>query len=153
MSEGGFIYAITAVGTKYVKIGSAMRSIERRMKLLQTGIPFQLELAVWIAVKEDLLRVEKALHRTLAPAHFRGEWFELELNTLDLKRLVRQAVAEVQRQGPQQEKKDYCDIHIDVPPEIADWAKRQPEGVSALVRRLLAAEQRRREGRRREDGA
>lgn len=47
----------------------------------------------------------------------------------------------------------YVDIHIDLPRALRDWAKRQPEGVSALVRRLLAAEQRRREGRRREDGA
>lgn len=40
--------------------------------------------------------------------------------------------------------KGYVDIHIDLPPALRDWAKRQPEGVSALVRRLLAAEQRRR---------
>lgn len=38
----------------------------------------------------------------------------------------------------------YVDIHIDLTPALRDWAKRQPEGVSALVRRLLTAEQRRR---------
>ena len=42
----------------------------------------------------------------------------------------------------------YVDIHIDLPRFLRDWAKRQPEGVSALVRRLLAAEQRRRTRRR-----
>ena len=41
----------------------------------------------------------------------------------------------------------YVDIHIDLPRALRDWAKRQPEGVSALVRRLLAAEQRRRQAR------
>jgi len=38
----------------------------------------------------------------------------------------------------------YVDIHIDLPRFLRDWAKRQPEGVSALVRRLLTAEQQRR---------
>ena len=40
--------------------------------------------------------------------------------------------------------KGYVDVHIDLTPALRDWAKRQPEGVSALVRRLLTAEQRRR---------
>ncbi len=31
----------------------------------------------------------------------------------------------------------YVDIHIDLTREQRDWAKRQPEGVSALVRHLL----------------
>lgn len=31
--------------------------------------------------------------------------------------------------------KGYVDIHIDLPRPLRDWAKRQPEGVSALVRR------------------
>ncbi|HEY5866966.1 MAG TPA: hypothetical protein VI542_15690 [Candidatus Tectomicrobia bacterium] len=35
----------------------------------------------------------------------------------------------------------YVDIHIDLPRALRDWAKRQSEGVSALVRRLLTAEQ------------
>ena len=44
----------------------------------------------------------------------------------------------------------YVDIHIDLPRALRDWAKRQPEGVSALVRRLLTAEQRRRTRRRKD---
>jgi len=47
----------------------------------------------------------------------------------------------------------YVDIHIDLPRPLRDWAKRQPEGVSALVRRLLTAEQRRRARRRADAGA
>lgn len=43
------------------------------------------------------------------------------------------------------------DIPIDLPRALRDWAKRQPEGVSALVRRLLTAEQRRRTRQRPED--
>ena len=44
--------------------------------------------------------------------------------------------------------KGYVDIHIDLPRPLRDWAKRQPEGVSALVRRLLAEERTRRRPRR-----
>ena len=43
--------------------------------------------------------------------------------------------------------KGYVDIHIDLTREQRDWAKRQRGGVSALVRRLLTAEQRRRQRR------
>jgi len=35
------------------------------------------------------------------------------------------------------------DIHINLPRRLRDWAKRQPEGVSALLRRLLLDEWRR----------
>ena len=42
--------------------------------------------------------------------------------------------------------KGYVDIHIDLPRPLRDWAKRQPEGVSALVRRLLAEERTRPRG-------
>lgn len=145
-TTGGFIYAIKAVGTKYVKIGSATHTIERRLKLLQTGTPFLLELAAWISVTADLLRVEKALHRALHVAHFRGEWFEIELNALDLETLVRQAVETVQRQGPCAAEKELCTIHIDVSPEIKGWAKSQPESLSLLATRLLLEEYERREG-------
>lgn len=43
--------------------------------------------------------------------------------------------------------KGYVDIHIDLPRTLRDWAKRQPEGVSALVRRLLLDERKRRASR------
>jgi len=39
------------------------------------------------------------------------------------------------------------DIHIDLSRSLRGWATRQPEGVSARVRRLRTAEQRRRDGR------
>lgn len=39
------------------------------------------------------------------------------------------------------------DIHIDLSRPLHGWATRQPEGVSARVRRLRTAEQRRRDGR------
>jgi hypothetical protein len=49
--------------------------------------------------------------------------------------------------------KGYVDVHIDLTPAQRDWAKRQPKGVSALVRRLLTAYQQRRARRRAEDRA
>ena len=36
--------------------------------------------------------------------------------------------------------KGYVDTHILIQPELLEWAKRQPEGLAGLVRRLLADE-------------
>ena len=35
-------------------------------------------------------------------------------------------------------------VHVKLPPDLVEWAKNQPEGMSALIRRLLAEEQQRR---------
>ena len=36
--------------------------------------------------------------------------------------------------------KGSVDVHINLPRRLRDWAKRQPEGLSALLRRLLTDE-------------
>jgi hypothetical protein len=43
--------------------------------------------------------------------------------------------------------KRYLNMHSDLPPVLRDGAKRQPEGVSVLVPRALAAEWARRQGK------
>ena len=37
-------------------------------------------------------------------------------------------------------KRGYEDTHLLLPPELIDWAKQYPEGMGALVRRLLKEE-------------
>ncbi len=49
-----------------------------------------------------------------------------------------------QKSGPLP--KGHIDIHIDLPRPLPDWATRQPEGVSALLHRLLGEEGTRRRG-------
>jgi hypothetical protein len=69
------IYAIRAVGTEYVKFGVTDNKVNRRLKGLQTGSPFELEL---LAQCEGGALTEDYVHRRLidAEAHHRGEWFK-----------------------------------------------------------------------------
>ena len=64
MSTGGFIYAIGAVGTPLVKIGSA-KNVELRRKQLQTGQPFPLQIRASVAVAHDIGRIEKRIQAML----------------------------------------------------------------------------------------
>lgn len=40
--------------------------------------------------------------------------------------------------------KGYEDTHVLIPPDLLEWAKRQPEGFAGLVRALLRTEHARR---------
>jgi ribosome-binding protein aMBF1 (putative translation factor) len=91
VSTGGFIYAIGAVGTTYVKIGSA-RDVEKRRKELQTGQPFLLHILATIPVETSLRRIETQIHRFLAEQRQQGEWFDLPMDTERLVALVARAV-------------------------------------------------------------
>jgi hypothetical protein len=82
MSEGfTYIYFIyLRISPKHkdlekVKIGVA-RDPEHRLKCLQTGCPFRLEIVyifkVPIGMESDL---EKTLHKKFGKCHIRGEWF------------------------------------------------------------------------------
>ena len=72
------IYAIRAVGTKYIKFGytSNRTGAEKRMSELQTGNPFQLEIVAYGPGDHD---EEAHIHWRLEQvgAHVRGEWFEM----------------------------------------------------------------------------
>jgi hypothetical protein len=75
------IYAIRAVGTEYVKFGVTGREdAHRRLKMLQTGSPFELEI---VATCEGGALVESYIHERLinAEAHHRGEWFRTTRET------------------------------------------------------------------------
>jgi hypothetical protein len=68
------IYAIRAVGTKYIKFGVAA-NIKQRIDLMQTGCPF---LLVLVASCPGDKEAETSIHVRLlrAEAHHRGEWFK-----------------------------------------------------------------------------
>jgi hypothetical protein len=67
------IYAIRAVGTKYIKFGKA-NNPKTRLEEHQTGCPFKLELE---AVADWPNKEEYGIHAFLTAigAHCRGEWF------------------------------------------------------------------------------
>ena len=83
---GGYLYALRAEGLPYIKIGCTVRSPQKRLKLLQTGQPYRLELCASVHVEADMRPIEKALHRFLREKRQHGEWFALE--TMDDAQLV-----------------------------------------------------------------
>ena len=98
MSTGGFIYAIGASGTSLVKIGYA-KNVERRLRTLQTGHPFVLQVLASIAVDADAQGIERQVHVFLAGERRRGEWFEVAMDEEKLGVLVVRAVAYLAEQG------------------------------------------------------
>jgi hypothetical protein len=79
MTMRGYIYVLQAVGTDKYKIGFTTRNPDSRLKELQTGCPFPLQLNhVW----KGSLQEELELHKALQPFRLEGEWFDLKLGIL-----------------------------------------------------------------------
>ena len=90
------IYAIRAKGTEFVKIGYSRGfagGVERRLKLLQTGCPHELEV---LAVCNGDVHTERHIHNMLLKAgiHHRGEWFKSCPRLDDVVRWIRDRVFE-----------------------------------------------------------
>ncbi len=66
----------TEWGEEYYKIGITKKDPKLRVKQLQTGNVFEIELVSQFATEIGNL-TETTLHRTYASNHKRGEWFEL----------------------------------------------------------------------------
>ena len=71
------VYVIEAVGTDYVKIGSATDP-GRRLAELQIGSPHELRLR-YSFVAKDAHKSERALHKQFESCHVRGEWFRTDV--------------------------------------------------------------------------
>lgn len=71
------VYAIRA--GKFIKIGKAARSIRERLRNLQIGQPYEIEL---IGVLSDDPADEPAAHAAMRGFHVRGEWYELSEKSL-----------------------------------------------------------------------
>jgi len=88
MSKGGFIYVIGPTDRLEVKIGGTTASVESRLKQAQLGHPSRLHIITVTSVPEDVLRVEKQVHKLLAEHKLGGEWFAISLDTEKLTALV-----------------------------------------------------------------
>lgn len=66
----------TELGEEYYKIGITKKDPKLRVKQLQTGNVFVIELVNQFPTQIGNL-TETTLHRTYASNHKRGEWFEL----------------------------------------------------------------------------
>lgn len=71
----GWIYAITAVAVKQVKIGRA-QDVARRLLDFQTGSPVELTLHS-ATLHANVLTAEALAHAQLAHARLHHEWFDL----------------------------------------------------------------------------
>lgn len=76
MSQHGFIYAIRLSGTPFVKIGMTTTSVEERMKALQTGQPFPLEIIEAVPVDGNVIAIERGVHLRMHKQRWNGEWFK-----------------------------------------------------------------------------
>jgi hypothetical protein len=76
MKNAGYVYLISAVETKYFKIGISEESVVKRLKQLQTGCPFKL-LCVYHAYVANMFQTEKELHKIFSASRRIGEWFSL----------------------------------------------------------------------------
>lgn len=88
----GYIYAIGASGTSYVKIGSTRTRVAKRMKELQVAQPFPLEALAVVEVEANLVRIESQVHKFLAKERQRGEWFDTVMDPTRLAALVCEAI-------------------------------------------------------------
>ena len=86
--ESGYIYAIKAEGTPYVKIGQTTKAVEHRLKTLQTGQPFALTILAAIKIETGFAGLERQIHHALASHRRHGEWFELSLTAEQFVSLV-----------------------------------------------------------------
>ena len=92
MKTGGFIYAIGAVGTSYVKIGSTRTSVEHRRSVLQIGQPLPLHIIARVPVAAQVRRVESRIHAFLKADRQRGDWFDVPMDLDRLEALVLRAL-------------------------------------------------------------
>lgn len=74
-----FVYFILNSDSNAIKIGMA-KSLERRLKSLQTSSPAKLELlkSVSVASREEAQELEKTLHKQFEDLRLTGEWFKAE---------------------------------------------------------------------------
>lgn len=91
--DAGYLYAIQAEGTPYVKIGSTTGAVETRLKVLQTGQPFPLRIVAVVPLDRPLRDIESEVHTLLGPYRQHGEWFALRMHADLLQQLVTLAAA------------------------------------------------------------
>jgi DNA-binding XRE family transcriptional regulator len=89
---GGMIYALGTVGTSWVKIGCTTGLVEERVKILQTGQPFPLQILAQVSVDANVRRIEKHVHAFLAAERQQGEWFDIPIDMATLETLIVRAI-------------------------------------------------------------
>lgn len=121
------IYAIRAVGTDYIKFGTAL-DVQERLRGLQTGCPLPLEL---IAACEGDQKTEAWIHWRLvqAKAHHMGEWFK---DCAEAKKIIFEMLADdVKPEGVPSDKLTIQRMRNKRLGKVLDFAQRRKGGWAA----------------------
>ena len=131
--DAGYLYAIKAEGTNYVKIGCTTGAVETRRKTLQTGQPFPLTILAAIRIEGDLSGLERQMHTALAAQRHHGEWFELALDAGTFLQLVEETRQSLRptRGGKPTGDEPYVKLTIMVEPQTV-------EGIDRLMAKMQA---------------
>jgi len=81
----GYVYLIRATtqnGEVLHKIGCTKNSPKQRLKQLQTGCPYELELIVFYECNQ-YFAIEQTLHAHYQPYSLLNEWFQIPNHKLD----------------------------------------------------------------------
>ena len=73
----GYVYLVHCKETTFYKIGISKSNYALRLKELQTGCPFELEM-VHVIHSVNYHKWEKELHNKFQDKWVRGEWFDLD---------------------------------------------------------------------------
>lgn len=92
-----FVYLIRESGSNFYKIGRT-NNLSQRLSTLQTGNPRQLILVdiIHCLTKQQSVKIEKAIHKSLEELHIKGEWFldeDITLSIIDTFTFFKQAFA------------------------------------------------------------
>lgn len=97
----GVLYIIRAEGTNKYKIGVTVRAVSERVKELQTGSPYKLNVVASCS-SSDIADLEQKIHALLSEHNTSGEWFEIDDQSViakalsELNVLVGQPIAAVE---------------------------------------------------------
>ena len=76
-TKSNIVYLLKA--DKFYKIGVTNSDITKRVKALQTGNPYKIEIISYIRTQKAL-NIEHKLHNKFCDKRMVGEWFELDVN-------------------------------------------------------------------------
>ncbi len=101
----GFIYAIGPSFDGPVKIGITTRSVDSRLKNIQTSHHSKLSILGCVGIEErsSLTKIERSIHKNLKTHHLYGEWFAVSMDQNILEILVYEAQEEIEKQRISQE--------------------------------------------------
>jgi transcriptional regulator with XRE-family HTH domain len=122
------------MGTSWVKIGSTRAGVAQRLKILQTGQPFPLQVLATVPVETDVQRIEHQVHAFLAEEQQRGEWFEVAMDAARLEALVVRAVQYVMAGEAGHEQRRYAKLQALLGLRIMTLLHRQQKSVYALAK-------------------